>query len=323
MTGKIEITETRLPGSYDKLVSAERLRHGEHNVRKSVPSETLKRSIERDGIDKPLVTRRPDGDSDILHITDGWQRYQAAFDLGWRKLPVNVYDEPLDALEAAERNSIVDEWTTYQTARHVQSLYQECRGDGIDNDELKSQIAERTSRTKRTVERYLNAFALPDVLHPLLKEQQNVIDADYEPLKNIFPDVAQYNGISWQVADELGAYRGNVDDEKLITVALHTMRYNSSDAIEFIDTVFSEDNGIDTVGMAEWELLNGPTPDEESRMLIPRFSMQLDPDKRKAMMDHLQARKLTLTDAVEKRVREFADDVESKTHSVKTLNSFD
>jgi len=323
MTGQTDINESRLPDAYDELVSVDRLRHGEHNVRRVTPSDTLKRSIEADGIDKPLVTRRTRGDSDILHITDGWKRYQAAFDLGWRRVPVNIYDETLEALEAAERNSIVDEWTTYQIARHVQSLYQECQTKGLSESELISHIGERTRRSDPTVQRYLNAFELPAVLHPLLKEPQNVSDAEYRPLKNEFPDVRQYNGISWQVAEELGSYCGDVDDDKIITVALHSMKYNSDNAKKIVHEVLSDDTDTSSIQMAEYKLFNGSAPDQESRMLIPRFTMRLDPDKREAVIDHLQARKLHLTDAVEERFREFADDVESRSASSKPLDRFD
>jgi len=322
MAGQTDITESRLPDSYDELISVDRLRHGEHNVRRAAPSETLKRSIERDGIDTPLVTRRAGDDSDILHITGGWQRYQAAFDRGWRRIPVNIYDEPLEALEAAERNSIVDEWTTYQAARHVQSLYQECRNEGVTEDELISHIAEKTSRSKTTVQRYLKAFELPAVLHPLLKEPQNVSDAEYQPLKNQFPDVRQYNGISWQVAEELGPYCGDVADDKVISVALRTMKYNSDNAKKLVHEILSDDTDTDSLQMAEYKLFNGTTPDEESRMLIPRFMIRLEPDKREAVINHLQARGVHLTDVVGERVREFADDIESSPASSKTLDRF-
>jgi ParB/RepB/Spo0J family partition protein len=323
MAGKSDITDSRLPEAYDKMVSVELLRHGEHNVRRSVPSENLKRSIERDGIETPLVARRPDVDSEVLHITDGWQRYQAAFDLGWRKLPVNIYEDTIDALEAAERNSIVDEWTTYHAAQHVQSLYQESEKDADDDSELISHIAERTSRSTQTVRRYLNAFKIPEVLHPLLKEPHNITDAEYRRLKNDLQEVRQYGGLSWQVAEELGPYRDEVEDELLIKVALRTLKYKSENAIPFVHRVLSDNTDTESLQKAEYELFNGVTPGQECRMQIPRFTMRLDPDKREAMIDHLQARKLHLSDAVEQQVREFAEQVDDGSASNQSLDQFD
>jgi hypothetical protein len=258
----------------------------------------------------------------VLHVTDGWQRYQAARELGWRTLPVNVYTDTMEALQAAERNSIVDEWTTYQAARHVQSLYQESAADA-DDSALLAKIGDQTSRSTQTVKRYLKAFQLPSVLLPLLKNRGNITDADYQPLKNHRDDVRQYDGLSWQVAEVLGEYRGDVSDDFLIKVALETLDYNSSNAIELVHEVLNDETDTETIQMAEYKLFNGVSVDEEDRMLIPRFTMRLDPEKREALMDHIQTRKVHLTDAVEERVREFADDVESCSGSTKPLDRFD
>jgi ParB/RepB/Spo0J family partition protein len=323
MTGnKDTISDSRLPDTYDELAPVERLRHGEHNVRRTTPSENLVRSIERDGIESPLIVRRPESGSSVFHVTDGWQRYQAARELGWRTLPVRIYDDTIEALQAAERNSIVDEWTTFQAARHVQSLYQESNSDATDESELLAEIADRTSRSVQTVERYLKAFKLPTELHPLLKDRQNITDADYQPLKNHREDVQQYDGLSWQVAKHLGEYRDTVSDDFLIEVALETLDYNSSNAIELVHELLSDDTDTETIQMARYKLFNGVSINEEDRMLVPRFTMRLDPDKREALMDHIQSRKIHLTDAVEERVKQYAEDVESCHESTKTLDRF-
>lgn len=323
MTGNHEgISDSRLPDSYDDLAPVSRLRHGEHNVRRSTPSDNLVRSIERDGFENPLVTRRPEPDVAVLHVTDGWQRYQAARELGWRKLPVNIYTDTMEALQAAERNSIVDEWTTYQAARHVESLYNETTKK-VDDTALLENIADQTSRSTQTVKRYLKAFRLPSVLHPLLKNRSNITDADYQPLQNHREDVRQYDGLSWQVAEVLGEYRGEVSDELLIRAALQTLDYNSSSAIKLVHEILSDATDTETVQMAEYKLFNGASVEYEDRMLIPRFTMRLDPEKREALMDHLQSRKVHLADAVEERVREFAEEVESSPGSTKSLDSFD
>jgi ParB/RepB/Spo0J family partition protein len=322
MTGQTDITDSRLPDAYDELVSIGRLRHGKHNVRRSPPSQNLRRSIEHDGIETPLVARRSNGDGDMLHITDGWQRYQAAADLGWQKMPVNIYDETIAALEAAERRSMVDEWSTYHAAKHVHSVFQESNTEDQDEDELIKHIAERTRRTTPTVRRYLKAFQLPDVLLPLLKEPRNVTDAEYRRLKKDMPEVRQYGGLSWQVAEEIGPYCGEVPDDRIIQVALRTLKYKSENAIAFVHQVLDADDESKTLQQAEYELFNGVTPEEECRMQIPRFTMRLDPNKRKAVMDHLQARKLHLSDAVEQQVREFADEVNGDIDADKSLDQY-
>lgn len=110
-----DVDESLLPDNYDELVSIERLVHGQHNPRQVRPKDELQRSIETNGINRPLVVR-PDETQGVYHITDGWQRYQAATECGWEVLPVKVYETPLAALEATETESIVREWSTYEWA---------------------------------------------------------------------------------------------------------------------------------------------------------------------------------------------------------------
>jgi ParB/RepB/Spo0J family partition protein len=294
------------------MVSCERLRHGKHNVRVSSPSGNLKRSIEKDGIEKPLITRRAAGDTDLLHVTDGWQRYQAAVELGWQELPVNVYDDTMAALEAAERNSIVDEWTTFQAASHVASLYQEFTADGMAESETIAEIADRTARAEPTIHRYLNALNLPTVLHPLLKQRGNITEAEWQALENYRDDVRQYDGISWQVAAEAGELASTVDDERLIRVMLATLGYNSSHGIELVRELIN--NPEKSVQMAEYALFNGVEPDEKRMMRVPQLSLTIGEEKKSAVLDYCHANRIHLSDVVEERVRSFADEVNQDRH---------
>src|SRR6056297_1613749 len=118
-----------LPDTYDELLPVGQLIHGEHNPRRVRPSETLKQSIAGFGINKPLIVRPDPNENDVYHITDGWQRYQAAVSCGWEHLPVRIYEDTLDALEATEMESIVREWSTYEWAQYCRSLAEEIGND--------------------------------------------------------------------------------------------------------------------------------------------------------------------------------------------------
>jgi ParB/RepB/Spo0J family partition protein len=314
------MSDGRLPDNYDAVVSCDRLRHGKHNVRVSSPSGNLKRSIEKDGIEKPLITRRPSADSELLHVTDGWQRYQAAVELGWQELPVNIYEDTMAALEAAERNSIVDEWTTFQAASHVSSLYQELPTDDTNEAETIAHISDRTARSEQTVYRYLNALNLPEVLHPLLKKRANITEAEWQALENYRDDVRQYDGISWQVAAEAGQRAADVDDERLIRIMLATLGYTSTNGIELVQELINDPDK--SIRMAEFSLFSGVAPEEERLMHVPQFSLTIKEEKKSAVLDYCHANRMHLSDVVEQRVREFAEQVEDDADSNKSLEQF-
>ena len=70
-----------LPDEEHTLVHISKLEHGEYNPRRVRPKESLKGSVSNSGINRPLIVR-PDSEEDLYHVTDGWQRYQAALNAG-------------------------------------------------------------------------------------------------------------------------------------------------------------------------------------------------------------------------------------------------
>jgi len=300
-------SDSRLPDSYDKLVSTNRLRHGSHNVRRASPSEQLKRSIEKDGLTDALTVRDAEG-GDAYHITDGWQRYQAAVELGWDELPVNVYADTLSALEAAEAQSIVREWTTYQAAQHVQSLYNELTADGINSDDAAELVAERTARSKPTVRRYLRALRLPDDLQPLLKNRQNITATEWQTLQNYRDDIRQYDGLSWKVAEVAGQHRDDLTDDRLRRVVLATLEYTADDGKRLIREAARDSEA--PLEMLRYRLFDG-AGSEHNWIRIPQTGVRLEDEKKEAVMDYCHEQKVHLSDVVERQVRQFAERVES------------
>lgn len=309
-------SDSRLPDSYDELVSTDRLRHGVHNVRRAAPSEQLKRSIEKDGLTDALTVRQVE-DADAYHITDGWQRYQAAVELGWDELPVNVYADTLSALEAAEAQSIVREWTTYQAAQHVQSLYNELTADGIADDDAAELVAERTARSKPTVRRYLRALELPDDLQPLLKERQNITATEWQTLQNYREDVKQYDGLSWKVAEVAGQHRDALTDDRLRRIVLATLEYTADDGKRLIREAVRDPEA--PLEMLRYRLFDG-AGSEHNWIRIPQTGVRLEDEKKEAVMNYCHDRKVHLSDIVERQVRQFAERVEN---GQRDLDDFD
>jgi len=130
-----------LPDEEYTLVHISELVHGKHNPRRETPKRTLKQSIEGSGINRPLIAWY-DSDTEVYHITDGWQRYQAAIDAGWEVLPVRICDSCSEALEKAKLDSVGRrEWGPYEWARFCRSI-----ADGMQTEgESKMDIARRVA----------------------------------------------------------------------------------------------------------------------------------------------------------------------------------
>jgi len=298
--------EHRLPDSYDELIPMEQLRHGTHNVRNASPTEELKSSIKKRGINDALVVRPTDGEA--YHITDGWQRYQAAVELGWTELPVNIYRETLEALKAAETQSIVREWTTAQWANHARSLCDELTdSDTIDSDTIET-VANEISKAKPTVRRYLNALNLPGVLHPLLKQRQNIREDEWQALQNYKSDIRQYDGLSWKVAAVAGARCDEVSTERIITTVTEAVEYHADDGIRFVNEAFDDPSA--SLAMIRYRLFDG-SGDSRKYLHIPQMQVQLEEAKRESVMDYCHNRKIHLSDLIEQQVKEFANDVDA------------
>jgi|AKVG01.1.fsa_nt_gi ParB/RepB/Spo0J family partition protein len=313
-------TSDRYPDSFDALVDVSELKRGKHNVRNATPAEHLKSSIEMEGIKKPLLVRDA-GEDEKLHITDGWQRYQAAVALGWQQMPVNIYTDTLDALRAADALSITDDWTRFHMARHCQSLMSELQTDGLSYEKAIEKVADETSRSAPTVRRYMNAFRLPDLLHPLLKNSSNVTEMEWTHLQNHKPDVRRYSGLSWQVAAKAGSNIGKFDDEvKLINAVLETLEYDADEAKTFLQE-FVDDPGI-TIDMARHSVFDGPTPTEKKKYRVPRIEVTMNPETKELMIDHLTQQKTFIGDKVESLLKDWAEELEDKNRT-RTLDEYE
>jgi ParB/RepB/Spo0J family partition protein len=308
--------DSRLPDSYDELVSVDALRRGRHNVRNASPSEQLKRSIEKDGLTSALTARKPPA-ADVYHITDGWQRYQAAVALGWDELPVNTYHDTLSALEAAEANSIVREWTTYQAAQHVQSLFTELTDDGVSDDDAVKLVAERTARSEPTVRRYLRALSLPSDLHPLLKKRENITAAEWQKLKNYRDDVKQFGGLSWKVAKVAGELHDQIENERLRRVLLVAIEYDAPDGKRLIREAAQDSDA--SIQMLRYRLFDGAA-NERNMLRIPQLLIELDDEKKQAVMDYCHRERIHLSDVVERQVKHFAERAENGQRDINQFN---
>lgn len=294
--------ESKLPDHYDDLVAVAKLTHGKYNPRRVSPSTDLRESIKRDGIERSLIVRRDDKDS-LYHITDGWQRYQAATDSGWEQLPVVVYDSALDALSATETASIVREWSTYDWARYCQSIATEVETDQSDH-QIACQVAEHTTKSAYTVRRYLNALSLPSVVHPLLYDGPEGTETDWKALQNHNPDIRQYKGLPWVVAGKLGQLTrtNEIPTNRIIATAANAVVYDQSDALSFVEfAIENPEIPIQTVHKRIQQMHR-----YGAHLQLPRVTMDIDSEKKEAIMDYCRTERQPLSSVVEDQIRQLA-----------------
>lgn len=300
-------SDNRLPDGYDRLVHRERLQHDQYNVRQALPSDQLRRSIERDGLVSPLVVRAVEtGESTRYGVVDGWQRYQAATELGWNELPADVYQDPVAALEAAEAQSIVTEWTTYQAASHVKSLYAELTAGagGPTESSAVTAVAERTARSPSTVRRYLRALSIPGELHALLKERANVTEQEWLALENHEPRIRRYDGIPWRVAAEVGKHADTLSADRQRRLLIAAVGYDADAGVELVREGIADPEA--PIDMLEYRL-NGSGA-YEGWLRVPQTGVELDEEQKAAVLTYCYENKVHLSDIVAAQVREFAMD---------------
>jgi len=292
-----------LPESYDTLVSIDRLIHGEHNPRRVRPKAVLRQSIATEGINRPLIVR-PDEERDCYHITDGWQRYQAATACGWEYLPVRIYETPLEALRATETESIVREWSIYDWAQYCCSLADELQAGSEQN--LAKKVAARTTRSSQTVQRYLDVLSLPEEIHPLVTEGPTGSQQDWAALQHYNEDIRRYNGLSWTVAARIARTQGDHPRSRVVELAAKAIEFDTvDDALEFVEAAADQpETPLETVRK---QVLFG---NHHNRYLeVPRVAVKMTEEEKQAIMEYCRRTRQSLSDIVAAEIKSLTAEV--------------
>lgn len=302
--GDREEHSERLPEMYDKLVPVEQLVHGEYNPRRVRPSETLEESIADSGICRPLIVRPDEDDGrELYHITDGWQRYQAATACGYEQLPVRIFETAVEALEATETASIVNEWSTYDWAKYCRALADQFTEEAETQQEIIEEVSRRTVKSGRTVRRYLQVLSLPEEVHPLLREGPDGSEQAWAALKNYNRSVKQCDGLHLTVAAQLARRQSSLSEQRVIGIAAITVEFEQVDDAEaFIEAAAERPKTpLDTIRR---EVLFGQ---QHNRHLeVPRVTVELDKADKQALMDYCHEHRKPLTEIVSERIESLA-----------------
>ena len=296
------MSDVDYPARFDDLIDIGKLEHGEYNPRKVPPSDELRRNIEENGIREPLVVR-PMEDVDKYHITDGWQRYQAAVQTGYEELPVNIYEDTEEALSVAESASLGKEWGTYEWAHHCESVAETLHV--YDEDDVIREVTKRVSKTRPTVKKYLRAMRLPDeVIRTVVDNTGRGSESDWNALQNHNEDVKQYDGISWGVAAKIGEYKRELTEEEMIKFAAHAVPYDAKIGTEFIEiAVEHKDRPISEIHkMVAYE-------GDSNEYLVFSSTMSIGEDKKQSLHQYCSERRRRVPEIAEELMEAFIDTV--------------
>ena len=295
-----------LPDSDYTLIEAEKLVYGRHNPRNEVPKRELKQSIEGSGMSDPLIVWY-ESENDEYHITDGWQRYQAATELGWEMLPAEICDTALEALDKTGGKSAGRrEWNKYDWAHYCKSLAEEIGTDEMSKTAVIQRVAEKADRDEQTVRRYLNVLELPDVLHPLLNIGPEADSKQWEYLQSFNQDVRQYSGLTLDTADVLAEHQSSVTTERLIGIASYAVEFgNLDDTTEFIQKAIEDDDA--RLDMIQREIYAGS--DHDQYLIVPRVMVELPMHQRRELMDYCHQHKQQLSDIVADNIKSLANEI--------------
>jgi ParB/RepB/Spo0J family partition protein len=302
---EVDIDAELLPAEYDQLIAAESLVHGKHNPRREQPSATLRRSVQHRGINRPLIVRL-DSEDDSYHITDGWQRYQAATDCGWEYLPARVYESLRAALTATEVESIVNQWTTYEWAQYFQSLATDVAADSRQQRVEKVAALTDKARSPYTVRKYLDVLELPEEIHSLLVDGPAGDEQSWYALQNYNPDVRQYSELPWDVAALLGRNISKLPHDRVLGIAALAVEFETKNgAQEFVETAIQ--NPQRPLESVRKEVLFGR---QHARYLeIPRVHIRLTREEKRAIMEHCADTNQALTDLVTSEIKSLVEEV--------------
>lgn len=294
--------DERLPAGFDRLVPIGQLVHGQHNPRRETPSPALQRSVANHGIEHPLIVHQPD--DGMYHIIDGWQRYQAAVDVGWEQLPVNICETAAEAIRQAERESLGKDYSVYHWAQLCWS-YATKIGDGTIRD-VARQVAKQldNARSVQTVTRYLRVLSLPGEIHPLLIEGPTGTDQDWQALRTHNPDIRRYDGLSWVVAHELAKHRTDISEQRLLGIAANAVVFDDrSMAKEFVRRAVEETEHHPETVLRQIQLADQP----DGTVTLPQLVVSLSPAEKEALLTYLHQTRTPLPEFLRKQVHDLAE----------------
>lgn len=204
------------PSSYDELIHIDKLKRDHLNVRNEDPSPQLINNIREMGFVNALITREdPENEGEYL-ITDGWQRYQSACEVGFNHIPIDIYKNRNQATKYAGSHSMGKAWDDIadynQDYIRIKKVFMEM--EGLSEQEAIDKRSSERQVTKETVKINYEIAQMPQRVKQLIKEPDD--------RENGFHD-------EWMVKGCLNKKHGSLNKENAHFIA---KRYLNSDLSE-------------------------------------------------------------------------------------------
>ena len=164
--------DDELPDSFDRLESIENLKRDHLNVRNEDPSTKLIKDIRDMGFVNALITRKDPQNPNQYLVTDGWQRYQSACQIGFTHVPIDTFDSIKEATRYAESHSRGKAWDNVadynQDFIRIRRAYME--EDGLSEEEAINKRTNERDVTRETIKINYEIAQLPKNIKQLLKD---------------------------------------------------------------------------------------------------------------------------------------------------------
>ena len=306
-TAQRSIDDDQLPDAYDQLVPRSELAYdNKHNPRHVQPLDELRRSVQEQGLQRPLIVRPAEGRETYL-ITDGWQRFQAARDEGWTRFPVAIYQSAAAALKATETASIKRDWDPYHWAKYVQSVAEVLDDEADSKTEQARLVAEHIDgvRKQTTIKQYLETLQLPEPLHLLLPGGPEGNTSDWAALRQHNRHIDRYGNMSFEIASYLARRRDDVPAERLTGIGATVLQFDDSEQKKAFITRAVElpDTHLETV----WKEIafNG---ESERYFEVRPVAVRMSPKEKQALMRYCKQNKQSVTEMVREHLRDCAEE---------------
>lgn len=198
--------ENELPKNYDELVSIGNLKRDHLNVRNEDPRPRLIKNISKNGIENALITREDPQNPSEYFVTDGWQRYQCACEVGFTHVPIDIFKSRKQATKKAEIHSLGKAWDDIadynQDFIRIQKVFIE--EEGLNEKEAIDKRTEEREVTKNTVKKNYRIAQLPPKSKQLLKEPEERDDGFHD---------------DWKVKGYIGKKNGSLNKENAHLIA--------------------------------------------------------------------------------------------------------
>lgn len=291
-----------LPSDYDKIVPIENLRCDPLNPREEPPSGDLIDSMGKLGIQRALITR-PDEEEDYYLVTNGWERVQAAWKLGWSQLPIKEYQDPLDAMKFARIESVVNDWDWYCKFVHIVKYYGECKKKDMNHHEAIARTVDDNDVSHETVRRYLRIWSLPPSVKSLLKLPYNRTDDEWNLLKKFNPNIKRYpDAIGVLAAAELASQHG-ISEERMLEIATNILDKRAAKARKIIKEACKKDNRMIPIREIIDKVMTGHSHPEV--FSLPSCIL-ISPKDKNIIMKHITKRRISLIDFLRELLNDYA-----------------